>query len=138
MDRKKFIKNVFVGAVCSGFIPLLQGCVSYRYVDGSVENDKLVVLKAAFQEDDFILIRNPQRRAPIYLRKKSEEEMTALLLECTHKQCTVDPAGDHLACPCHGSRFDGEGNVLEGPARENLYRYEVEIASDQIFIQLPN
>lgn len=138
MDRKKFIKIVSAGAVCGGFVPLLQGCVTYRYVDGSMENDKLVVPKTAFQEDDFVLVRNPQREAPIYLRKNSEDDVTALLLECTHRQCTVDPAGDRLACPCHGSQYDGEGNVLEGPARENLFRYKVETTDEEIFIQLPN
>ena len=23
-------------------------------------------------------------------------------------------------CPCHGSRFDLDGNLLEGPAKEDL------------------
>lgn len=138
MDRKKFIKIVSAGAVCGSMLPLLQSCVSYRYVDAGVEKDRLVVPKSIFGEDEFVLVRNPQHEVPIYLRRNSEDDVTALLLECTHRQCTVDPAGDRLACPCHGSQFDGEGNVLEGPARENLYRYEVEITDNEILIQLPN
>ena len=36
---------------------------------------------------------------------------------CTHKGCTVAPAGAKLNCPCHGSVYDAmTGKVLSGPA----------------------
>ena len=40
---------------------------------------------------------------------------------CTHKGCTVAPAGAKLNCPCHGSVFDAmTGKVLSGPAPRAL------------------
>jgi nitrite reductase/ring-hydroxylating ferredoxin subunit len=41
---------------------------------------------------------------------------------CTHSGCVVDsPAADGTStCPCHGSRFDGQGSVLRGPAKAPL------------------
>ena len=40
---------------------------------------------------------------------------------CTHKGCTVAPAGAKLNCPCHGSVFDAmTGKVLSGPAPSAL------------------
>ncbi|MBI5516742.1 MAG: Rieske 2Fe-2S domain-containing protein [Deltaproteobacteria bacterium] len=41
---------------------------------------------------------------------------------CTHSGCVVDsPAADGIStCPCHGSRFDGQGSVLRGPAKASL------------------
>ncbi|MBC7638529.1 MAG: Rieske (2Fe-2S) protein [Rhodoferax sp.] len=40
---------------------------------------------------------------------------------CTHKGCTVAPAGAKLNCPCHGSVFDAmTGKVLSGPASRAL------------------
>ena len=63
----------------------------------------------------------------------------ALSLTCTHQGCTVQktvqPTGadEGYACPCHGAVYANDGEVLGGPARENLNRYRVlERADDQI------
>lgn len=46
----------------------------------------------------------------------------ALSAVCTHLGCIARYKSDEklIACPCHGSRFDLEGNVIHGPAPRSL------------------
>jgi nitrite reductase/ring-hydroxylating ferredoxin subunit len=50
----------------------------------------------------------------------------AVSLRCTHLGCLVrfNAAERSWDCPCHGSRFDIDGSVLEGPAVHPLERRE--------------
>jgi cytochrome b6-f complex iron-sulfur subunit len=51
----------------------------------------------------------------------------ALSAVCTHLGCITRYLSDEraIACPCHGSRFDLEGNVVHGPAPRPLPWLEV-------------
>ena len=46
----------------------------------------------------------------------------AISAVCTHLGCIARYKSDEkvIACPCHGSRFDLEGNVVHGPAPRPL------------------
>lgn len=46
----------------------------------------------------------------------------AISAVCTHLGCIARYKSDErvIACPCHGSRFDIEGNVVHGPAPRPL------------------
>jgi len=48
------------------------------------------------------------------------DKMAAISTTCTHLGCIVGLADTGFACPCHGSRFDQDGNVTGGPARTPL------------------
>ena len=52
--------------------------------------------------------------------------LVALSAICTHRHCKLDAEADRtFHCPCHGSTFDADGKVTEGPARRNLPVFEI-------------
>lgn len=51
---------------------------------------------------------------------------TALSLICTHLGCTVEQKDDGFVCPCHGSRYNADGQVTRGPAQKALRVLPVE------------
>lgn len=53
----------------------------------------------------------------------------ALSAVCTHLGCITRYVSEEnaIACPCHGSRFDVEGNVTHGPAPRPLPWLEVKL-----------
>ena len=59
-----------------------------------------------------------------------ENGISALSLVCTHLGCTVKEGRQGFECPCHGSRFDADGNVLNGPAKKPLKSLQVQVTDD--------
>jgi len=55
-------------------------------------------------------------------------KMAAISTTCTHLGCIVSVTGTGFACPCHGSRYDQDGNVTGGPAPKALAWYKVSLA----------
>ena len=72
---------------------------------------------------------------PIYLLRNGNE-YRALSPICTHRGCTVEVQTDRLVCPCHGSTYDRDGQVLKGPAQRALARYPLTISGDEIVIEV--
>lgn len=50
---------------------------------------------------------------------------------CTHKACPLSSRGPkEIVCPCHGSRFTPQGQVVTGPAMTPLPRFGVALGAD--------
>lgn len=61
-----------------------------------------------------------------------ETGIYAFEAKCTHLGCTPrwEASSARFKCPCHGSNFDIEGDVVAGPAPKPLYRLSVTLAQD--------
>ncbi len=55
-------------------------------------------------------------------------KLAAISTTCTHLGCIVGISETGFACPCHGSRFDQDGNVTGGPAPKALPWFKVSLA----------
>lgn len=60
----------------------------------------------------------------------SDAGFSALSLVCPHLGCALESQGAEFACPCHGSRFAGDGGLLNGPASQPMRSLQVELAPD--------
>jgi nucleotide-binding universal stress UspA family protein/nitrite reductase/ring-hydroxylating ferredoxin subunit len=122
-DRK--VDLVIVGNKgMSGARRLLLGSVPNKVAHESPV-DVLVAKTVGRTIDDLApghggLVDVEGRRVAVF--KAEDGSLTALNPRCTHMGCTVDwnDADQTWDCPCHGSRFDLQGQVIHGPATRAL------------------
>jgi Rieske Fe-S protein len=135
--RRAFMRRLPVltaGLAAGASAVSLSGCAGVSYLTPRMLPDgSLIVPTADVTErgEAFLQTRGMQR--PVYLRR-SEDGWTAVLAACTHRGCQPEPVGDRLECPCHGSEFSFEGEVLAGPAERPLPRYEVIEEDDRLIV----
>jgi cytochrome b6-f complex iron-sulfur subunit len=59
----------------------------------------------------------------------------AMSATCTHLGCMTRFMGaDGIFCPCHGSHFNLDGQVVGGPAPRPLPRYHLSFADGQLVV----
>ncbi len=136
MDRREFISKTGkagVAVCCLGSLSFLESCTSIHYAQYKKVDKQYKISKAEYDKKKFVVIDDEALAGPIYLTNNNKEKkFMALSMLCTHKQCTVDPAGNILVCPCHGAEFSNQGKVLGGPTNEPLLQYKV--TEDQEYI----
>jgi Rieske Fe-S protein len=70
---------------------------------------------------------------PIIVAQPKKGDIVAFTAICTHRGCTVAPAGAQLRCPCHGSVYDAfTGKNLSGPAPAPLAAVKVSVSGGQV------
>ena len=99
-------------------------------------NNKITVPVALFANTDFQLIQPKSLYYNIGLKKEKDGSYSAMLLKCTHADNQLTPTGNGFKCTLHGSAFDTEGNVTNGPAENPLKKYPTQVISGQIIITI--
>ena len=75
---------------------------------------------SALERGHGAVVETSQGKAGVY--KSDEGAIFQVDIVCPHMGCelTWNPDERSWDCPCHGSRFDYEGNLLDGPAQEGI------------------
>lgn len=69
----------------------------------------------------------------IVITQPTAGTFTGLSSVCTHAGCNVSEVVDGaILCPCHGSRFNLDGTVANGPATQPLEAKPVAVQGDSI------
>ncbi len=146
MNRKEFIKTscfACVGVTVLG--TLFESCSgSSHFAQTTTNGNKIAIKKSEFIKTEnekttqrkFVLVKVDKYNFPIGVYKLSEGNFSALLMECTHKSCELQPQGEYLMCPRHGSEFNNKGVVQNPPAEQNLQTFTITTDHENIYIQL--
>ena len=73
---------------------------------------------------------------PVAVRRTAEGRLTAMRLQCTHAGCPLTLERDHIACRCHGGRFDLDGRPTAGPPKAPLQRIPIREQGGQVYVTI--
>lgn len=154
MDRRQFLGWVGLGMVASSLPVAIAACSdntstttaspeispvpnteanvspsseSFQKIGTVAELDKGPLLVTdGLSEGPVLVVRDPA----------NPDNLIAVNPTCTHAGCTVNwEAGQNkFACPCHGSQFGPDGQVLQGPAKNSLTTYAAKIEDAQVLV----
>lgn len=65
---------------------------------------------------------------------RDAEGTYAISTICTHLGCVVKPNAEGFECPCHGSRFQRNGEVSKGPAPRPLAWLKVSVKGNAVTV----
>jgi cytochrome b6-f complex iron-sulfur subunit len=69
--------------------------------------------------------------------RTGQAAFTALTAICTHEGCTVTGFTNQVyVCPCHGSRYNTNGSVAQGPATQALRQFPTQFVNDVLTISI--
>lgn len=142
LSRRHFVQitgSIFIASMgASTLAALLQGCQKYESPtqpptqppSGSKFTIRLSEHPELAQVGGFKTFNI--NSTPVIVFRTGQTTFKALSMICTHQGCTTNWVNSvqQFQCPCHGSKFDKDGRVIQGPATQNLRTYTTEYKSD--------
>ncbi len=137
---KRFVKSGF------GLLAFLFGATLLRFLYPSQVRARQLLYHPLLKEDD--IPRQGVRRVHLTY-DKGEKTITmrlflvhagadifALSSSCAHLGCLVDWSRhkEQFICPCHGGKYDMQGNVVAGPPPLSLARMPLKIENGIVYI----
>lgn len=80
--------------------------------------------------------RVSSEKGTAWILKTAANKVIAFSPWCTHLGCAYhwEESEHRFICPCHGSVFSIDGEVVAGPAPRPLDRYEVKIEGNRVWL----
>lgn len=126
MKRRGFLKKIAaVSASVAGTFAVFS--FLHQLLPGRIRRSRKVKIGkvADFPVDTFTYI--DEDKIFVY---RDNEAMKSVSAVCTHLGCTIQHTTEGFECPCHGSRYSDNGEVLSGPAPRDLSWYKMEKLPD--------
>ena len=150
-NRRDFLVKIGIAAGCAGIAA--QGAASLRSLVPNVSYDAPTTVKLGLpSEFPNGLKYLPDQRLFVFREGNTFHAISAV---CTHLGCTVRAEAlarpetrtvggqplrltHRFLCPCHGSKYAGDGGNVSGPAPRPLAWYRLSVAPDdgQLIVDL--
>ncbi|MGI6586095.1 MAG: FAD-dependent oxidoreductase [Gracilibacteraceae bacterium] len=111
-DPSRFVLNPSITSFVS-----INADVAAKLVSGKL---KIVPEEIDVKKDEALIVDIDGNKMGVY--RDNKEQLHVVDTTCTHMGCELkwNDAEKSWDCPCHGSRFTYEGEIIEGPAINEL------------------
>ena len=122
VSRRDFLGLVSLGMAVLASIPVIGG--AFRMVKANVRYEDSTKFKIGMIEDFPVgaVKKIDDKKVFIFA---DEGGLYAISTVCTHLGCIVFKTEWGFQCPCHGSKYNGSGKVIGGPAPRPLSWFEI-------------
>jgi nitrite reductase/ring-hydroxylating ferredoxin subunit len=134
ISRRKLIVYAWIGAAAIVIGELIVGTFAFlwpRRKEGKGEKVFIAGKASDFRMGEVVYFRKEKT-----MIKKVERGFLAFSAVCTHLNCVVNwnEMLKKFECPCHGAKFDPNGEVLEGPPPRPLDLYKLQIIDEKLVV----
>jgi len=150
MKRREFVSWVGLGCLASSLPLAIAACQSSEPPVSSGDAPEVAATPrpdgfaavgtvAALDEAGFLADKDFLGSQVVVIRDPSDDRtVVGVNSLCTHQGCHVawDQGSEGFACPCHGSQFNPDGSVRQGPAAEPLETFEAKIEGDLVLVKV--
>ncbi|MTF40671.1 ubiquinol-cytochrome c reductase iron-sulfur subunit [Cyanobacterium aponinum] len=131
MKRRRFFSLTLFSFIFTTFLPVFHKVFAQKTENNFYKLGSLTDL----EENGFLLNENLEIGAVLVILKE-DNSLIAIEPTCTHMGCLVEwnKQENLFICPCHNSKFQEDGKVVEGLAISDLPIYQVKIENNTVFV----
>lgn len=128
-DRREFFLRVGLGSL--GIAAAGTAVFAYQFLSPNVLYEPSPIVNAGKPESYPLDSVTLDVNSGIFIIH-SKEGFFSLSAVCTHLGCLTawKPESGIIACPCHGSKFNREGDKIAGPAPKPLPWYRMWVSDE--------
>ncbi|MGB9628484.1 MAG: ubiquinol-cytochrome c reductase iron-sulfur subunit [Thermodesulfobacteriota bacterium] len=135
ISRRRFIIYPWLGAIAVVIGELIAGTFAFLWPKKKeAKGEKIFIAGKVndFKVGEVVYFR--KERAYV---QRLEQGFLAFSAVCTHLRCVVNwnDVQKRFECPCHGAKFNRNGEVLEGPPPRPLDLLKLKIVEEKLVVE---
>lgn len=132
VSRKAVLAGAGVGVAAAALAACSSGSDSSASSSSSAESSSAAAGAALTKTGD-VPVGSGVIVGKTVVTQPTAGEFKAFSAVCTHSGCLVNKVADGtIDCPCHGSKFSLDGQVVNGPAKKPLEPVNITVQGESI------